>query len=87
MLIINIYKKFGRKNIFFCFFLNLLFIFFLFRHPFLLYAHFIDRWKKRLNKDDDSSIDDNELEPMFIDDEENVEGKKKKSNDKQKKVI
>ena len=41
---------------------------FYFRHPFLLYPHFIDQWKKRLNKDDDSLIDDNEFETMFIDD-------------------
>ncbi|CAF4738111.1 unnamed protein product [Rotaria sp. Silwood1] len=56
-------------------------------HPFLLYPHFIDRWKKRLNKDDDSLIDDNELEAMFIDDEEKVEELKKKnkqSNEKEK---
>ncbi|CAF3656265.1 unnamed protein product [Rotaria sordida] len=56
-------------------------------HPFLLYPHFIDRWKKRLNKDDDSIIDDNELEAMFIDDEENVEESKKKNkklNEKEK---
>ncbi|CAF4369707.1 unnamed protein product, partial [Rotaria sp. Silwood2] len=53
-------------------------------HPYLLYPHFIDRWKKRLNKDEDSLIDDNEIEAMFIDDEENVEETKtKKSNEKE----
>ncbi|CAF1297698.1 unnamed protein product [Adineta steineri] len=48
-------------------------------HPFLLYPHFIDRWKKRLNEEDDSLIDDNEIEAIFSDvDEENIEGNKKK---------
>ncbi|CAF3911208.1 unnamed protein product [Adineta steineri] len=48
-------------------------------HPFLLYPHFIDRWKKRLNEEDDSLIDDNEIETIFSDiDEENIEGNKKK---------
>jgi transcriptional regulator ATRX len=56
-------------------------------HPFLLYPHFIDRWKKRLYKDDESLIDDADLDPIFIDDDENIEGKKKKSNEKQKKVM
>jgi hypothetical protein len=45
------------------------------RHPFLLYPHFIDRWKKQ---DDGSSMGDNESEIMFIDDEENISKKKKK---------
>jgi len=58
----------------------------LFRHPFLLYPHFIDRWKKRLDKDDESLIDDTDLDPIFLDDDENLKQKKKKSNQKQKKV-
>jgi hypothetical protein len=73
----------------------------IFRHPFLLYPYFIDRWKKGLDENDDSlSIkneletmsfddDDDELETMFIEDEENIEGSKKKSkqsNGKENKV-
>ncbi|CAF3208709.1 unnamed protein product [Rotaria socialis] len=46
-------------------------------HPFLLYPHFIDRWKKRLNTDDESLIDDTEI-ALLIDDEESIEGLKKK---------
>ena len=85
MLIINIYKKFGRKikKILFLFFFLILF---LFRHPFLLYPHFIDHWKKRFNKDDDSLIDDNDLD-IFSDDEEDIERNKKKSKNKQNKVL
>jgi hypothetical protein len=63
---------------------------FVFRHPFLLYPLFIDRWKKQLNRDDDSIIDDNELEAMFTDDEENIDENKKtkhkKTDGKQSKV-
>jgi predicted nucleotidyltransferase len=59
----------------------------LFRHPFLLYAHFIERWKKGVNKDDESIIEDNDLDIMFIDDEDNIEEKKKNSNKKQKNKV
>jgi len=56
----------------------------------LLYPLFIDRWKKQLNRDDDSIIDDNELEAMFTDDEENIDENKKtkhkKTDGKQSKV-
>ncbi len=40
-----------------------------------------------MNKDDDSLIDDHELETMFIDDDENLGEKKKKSNTKQNQVM
>lgn len=51
------------------------------RHPFILYPHFIERWKKRLSKGDETSVDDNEEDLMFIDDEdENIRRKKSKSN-------
>ena len=53
-----------------------------FRHPFLLYPYFIDRWKKGLEENCDSLNDDdqledmfkgdNELQSVFIDDEENA---------------
>ncbi len=59
------------------------------RHPFLLYPHFIDHWKKRLNNDDDF-LDDSEFEVMFTDEDEQMEEikkkKKKKKNEKEKKV-
>ena len=56
-------------------------------HPFLLYPHFIDHWKKRLNKEDDDLIDDEELDIMFTDEDEEMEEikKKKKKNKKTKK--
>jgi transcriptional regulator ATRX len=60
-------------------------------HPFLLYPHFIDHWKKRLNKEADDLIDDDELEPMFTDEDEEIDEikiktkKKKNGKDKSKK--
>ncbi|CAF1332409.1 unnamed protein product, partial [Rotaria sordida] len=61
-------------------------------HPFLLYPHFIDHWKKRLNKDEDDFLDDSELETMFTDEDEEMEEKKKtkkktnkKKNEKEEK--
>ena len=57
--------------------------FFLSRHPFLLYPLFIDRWKKQLNKDEDSLIDENELEGLFINDDN--DGMLEKSRKKKKK--
>ncbi|CAF3215625.1 unnamed protein product [Rotaria sp. Silwood2] len=56
-------------------------------HPFLLYPHFIDHWKKRLNKDEDNFLDDSEFEVMFTDEDEEMEEKKKtkkKTNKKKK---
>ncbi|CAF1015945.1 unnamed protein product [Adineta ricciae] len=54
-------------------------------HPFLLYPHFVDHWKKRMNRDEDDMIDDEDLEAMFTDeDEEMVEMKKKKTQKKKK---
>jgi hypothetical protein len=57
-----------------------------FRHPFLLYPHFIDHWKKRLNQDADDIIDDDEFETMFTDEDEELEEikKKKKKSEKNK---
>ncbi|CAF1633051.1 unnamed protein product [Adineta ricciae] len=51
-------------------------------HPFLLYPHFIDRWKKRMNAadDDDSFVDDNDLEVMFGDEEDSDRRKQQKSD-------
>jgi hypothetical protein len=62
-----------------------------FRHPFLLYPHFIDHWKKRLNKDGDDFLDDSEFEAMFTDEDEEMEeikkkDKKKKKHEKEKNV-
>ncbi|CAF0965593.1 unnamed protein product [Adineta steineri] len=54
-------------------------------HPFLLYPHFIDHWKKRLNNDDDL-IDDGELEVMFTDEDEEMEEIKKKKKKNMKKT-
>ena len=48
------------------------------RHPFILYPHFIERWKKRFNKNDDTSVEDNDSDLMFIDDEDENISKKKK---------
>ncbi len=62
---------------------------FLRRHPFLLYPHFIDHWKKRLNDDEDDFLDDSEFEAMFTDEDEEMKEKnkkKKKKKDKNKKV-
>ncbi|UJR15474.1 hypothetical protein I4U23_002417 [Adineta vaga] len=58
-------------------------------HPFLLYPHFIDRWKKQLNVDDDdeSVIDDNELEIIYTDDEDDMEGNKKTKKNKSETTI
>jgi hypothetical protein len=55
-------------------------------HPFLLYPHFIDQWKKRLNDEDDDFLDDSEFEAMFTDEDEEMKTKnKKKKKDKKSK--
>ena len=54
------------------------------RHPFLLYPHFIDHWKKRLNTEEDDFLDDSEFETMFSDEDEEMDKKKKKKSLKTK---
>lgn len=55
-----------------------------FRHPFLLYPHFIEHWKKRLNAEEDDFLDDSEFEGMFSDEEDEMDKKKKKKTPKKK---
>jgi len=87
LLIINIYKKFGRKNSLERLSIILIIVLFFFcRHPFLLYPHFIDHWKKRLNDEEDDFLDDSEFEAMFTDEDEEMKEKNKKKK-KEKKVI
>ena len=53
------------------------------RHPFLLYPHFIDHWKKRLNRDEENFLDDDEFEAMFTDEDDvDMEETKKKKQKK-----
>ncbi|CAF0977752.1 unnamed protein product [Rotaria magnacalcarata] len=54
-------------------------------HPFLLYPHFIDHWKKRLNKEADDFLDDSEFETMFTDEEDEEMEEKKKNKKKSSK--
>ena len=57
------------------------------RHPFLLYPHFIDHWKKRLNRDEENFLDDDDFEAMFTDEDDgDMEETMTKKKKKQKKT-
>jgi len=51
-------------------------------HPFLLYPHFIDHWKKRLFKDDNDLLDDREVEAMFTDNDDDDDNDEKEDEEK-----
>jgi len=55
--------------------------FLLLRHPFLLYAYYINHWKKCQNKDDLDLIDENDS-GLFLNDDELA---KKKTNEVKRK--
>jgi hypothetical protein len=50
----------GMRSTMFCYY-----FYCLIRHPFLLYPHFIDRWKKRFNRHAENILEDSELDVIF----------------------